>query len=94
MTKEISSIQFTQDPRSIPQKGNSFAVPRPAFLVYWEDTLRVVLGDRIVRQITGIQRLIFWTGFNGTRTFVGNARVPQDEIFGGGKSLSKLAHSS
>ena len=74
-----------QDPNSIPQKGDRFQVPRAAFLTYWEDVLRLVQGDQVLRYIPGIQRLLFWTGFNGTRVFEGTALVPEDEIFGGGR---------
>ena len=59
-------------------------LPLSATLEYWDDVLEVVQGRRVVRRIENIQRLFFWTGFNGTRVFTGSARVPEDEIFGGG----------
>ena len=44
----------------------------------------MVQGNEVLREIREVQRLIFWTGFNGTRVFTGSALVPEDEIFGGG----------
>ena len=77
-------LSYLQDPTPIPQTGDSLLLPPSATLEYWDDILEVVQGRRVVRRIENIQRLFFWTGFNGTRVFIGSARVPDDEIFGGG----------
>lgn len=44
----------------------------------------VMLGNDVLRTVKNVERLIFWTGFNGTRIFTTSAPVPMDEIFGGG----------
>lgn len=38
-----------------------------------------------MRSFFNVRRLFFWTGFNGTRVFFTQARVPDGEIFGGGE---------
>lgn len=74
----------SQDPAPIPQTGSSLQVPQQATLAFRDEELTVVQQGKVLRRILRIGRLIFWTGFNGTRVFTGTAPVPIDEIFGGG----------
>ena len=74
-------------PAHLPQKGNRVSIPLSAVLLYSDKVLQVVQGGIVLRRICQVTRLIFWTGFNGTRIFTGSAPVPQGEIFGGGEGV-------
>jgi hypothetical protein len=88
----LYSLLVLQVPiNSIPQKGNSLQVPLQAVLTYSNKVLKIKQGDRVLRKISGVERLVFWTGFNGTRAFVGSAPVPAEEIFGGGTLLASTS---
>ena len=74
-----------QKPVYVRQVGNKLEVPRSANLVYRNQQLFVIQDNKVLRLFCGIKQLFFFTGFNGTRSFKGSARVPKDTIFGGGK---------
>lgn len=62
-------------------------VPAEAFLTYRENRLSIVQINFVeLLTFENIARFFFWTGFNGTRVFIGAAPVPLEEIFGGGKA--------
>ena len=69
----------------IPQNGSEVNLPNGVCLTYRDRVLTVFQRDVPLRTFRNISRLFFWTSFNGTRVFEGSARVPADEIFGGGR---------
>lgn len=46
----------------------------------------IVEEDEILQNFSEIQTLFFWTGFNGTRVFHGNA--PSGTVYGGGEIMN------
>ena len=81
----MSYYLHLQPPGDVPQTGNKIdEVPRAAFLRYKTNTLKIILGKKVLRTFFYITRLHFWTGFAGTRVFVTSAPVRDGEIHGGG----------
>ena len=68
---------------------NSIDVPRDAYVVYANNMIKVVAGGEVLRTFRNIKHFFFWTGFNGTRSFVKGA--PKDAyIYGGGNNRTYL----
>lgn len=79
-------LPLFRHPKPLPLTGaGQIQIPHDAFLTYKHGTLRVIQDGYILRTFKNIAKLIFGTGFNGTREFDNSAFVPKNEIFGGGE---------
>lgn len=69
----------------LPQNESELHIPSGLYLTYSDKVLKVFQNEHVLRTFLNIRRLFFWSNINGTRVFENSARVPLDEIYGGGE---------
>lgn len=69
----------------IPENGSAIYIPRKAFIRYRNNVLRIT-HSTWPKTHRNIEKVVFHTGFNGTKEFYGSA--PHGALYGGGEMLT------